>query len=574
MEYIRRLLPYIKPYRAKIAIAIIAMVGAALTIGAYAIIVKDVVDDVLLTQAPGAVTLLIVIIIAIAVIGSVCLYIESYISSMVGQSVVMELRNDVFSNVIGLTPLYFSKHPTPTVLSKMINDIEVVQEVLRISVTTMVKEVITVFVLFGVMLYRSPFLTLACVFVFPVITFLLYFFGRRLQRLSEYRLEQLGNLTNRLSQTLDNLRVVQAFGREGFERKRFRSETDALFERLMHVVRTTSLSVPLLDIIKGVSLAVIISVSAYAVSSGTMSLGVVLSFGAALGLIYMPIKRIVQLYNQASLGAGALKRIFDLVDARPAIEDVDTPRELKGVGGGMRFDDVSLSYGRKKALSNVSFDVAAGEVVALVGPSGAGKSSLINLLLRFYDPTSGSLLIDGEDIRNVSIESLRSHVSWVSQENLLFNDTVRENITYGYPTATDAEIHKAADAAHASEFISNLPDGYETNIGEHGLSLSGGERQRIAMARAFLRKSPILVLDEATSSVDAPTEGLIQDAIRELVKGRTTLVIAHRASTVTLADRIAVLDRGELVAMGGHEELLAESDLYARLYRSQFSTEG
>jgi subfamily B ATP-binding cassette protein MsbA len=523
MTSLRELLVYLKPYRNKIALILLAMAGAALMTGAYALLVKNIVDDFLINNRPGVFTSLILAIVAVSAIAGLCLYGQNYLSSYVGQRIILDLRRELYQHIITLSPAYFSGTSTSKTLSRIINDVEVVQHILRTAASTLAKEGWTVLVLLGVLFYRDWSLALISLFIFPVIALLVHHFGSKLRTLSKLRLEQLGKVTDRLSESLRNLRLVQAFGRESFEAERFAAENQNLFQRMMKIAKLNAVSGPALDFIRGFGIALVIGIGSYQIKSKTISYGEFLSFATALGLLYMPLKRIVYLFNSLNEGLGAVSRVFEVLHSPPAISDTVQARPLQPMKKTVEFEGVSFAYDTRWALDHVHFSIEAGEVVALVGPSGAGKSTLMQLLLRFYDPKEGRICLDGQDIRFSTLASLRSQISWVSQENMLFNDTIRANIAYSNLHATDEEIWQAAHAARAADFIEKTSLGLDTPVGEGGQALSGGERQRIAIARAFLKKAPILILDEATSSVDTPTEHLIQEAIRELVKDRTTL---------------------------------------------------
>lgn len=570
MEPLRQLLSFLKPYRGKILLTLFSMAGVALMTGAYALLVKNVVDDVVIKNQTGALPGLVGVILLVSAIMGICIYGQKYISSFVGQRVVLDLRGKLYDHIIKFPPSFFAKNSTSTVLSRVINDVEGIQYSLQTAATTIVREGLTILVLVGVIFYRDWKLALLSLFIFPIVALLVHYFGNRFRRLSKRRYEQLGTVTERLNESLQNQRVVQAFGRETFESRRFEEENKTLFDRLMKIAKMDALSGPAMDFLRGIGIGIIIVAGSHQIHAGALSAGTFVSFATAMGFVYMPLKRVVGLFNILNQGVGALSRIFEILNTPPAIQDVPEAQPLPPMKEEIEFEKVRFSYNRDWKLSNISFSIKAGETVALVGPSGAGKSTTIQLLLRFYDPLEGRITFDGHDIRNYTLSSLRSQISWVSQENLLFNDTIRANIAYGKWGATDREIQEAAGAARAAEFIENLPKGYDSVIGEKGYFLSGGERQRLAIARAFLRKAPILILDEATSSVDTHTEHLIQEAIRDLIQGRTTLVIAHRPSTISLANKIILLEKGRLVEVGEHRGLLESNELYKKLYRAQF----
>ncbi|MEE9936441.1 MAG: ATP-binding cassette domain-containing protein, partial [Deltaproteobacteria bacterium] len=428
--------------------------------------------------------------------------------------------------------------------------------------------------LVGVIFYTDWKLALLAMIVFPLTVYPIAWFGRKMRKVTTSTQVTMGTLNSLLQETIAGTRIVKAFCMEKYESDRFGAENERLFKLNMKTVTINAISSPLMDFLGGLGIAAVIFYGGYNVVQGYSTPGTFFSFIAALLMLYEPVKRLTNVNNTINQGIAGADRIFSIIDRVPDIIDKTDAQALPPIQNSIDLQNVSFRYEEKPVLKNVNLTIRAGEVVAFVGMSGGGKTTLVNLIPRFYDVSEGRVLIDGLDIRDVTLSSLRGQIAIVTQQTILFNDTVRNNIAYGDICTTEEEIYKAAKAANAHDFIMKLPNGYDSNIGELGTKLSGGEKQRISIARALLKDAPILILDEATSSLDTEAEIEVQDALDNLMKGRTTLVIAHRLSTIRNADRIIALVNGEIVEEGNHDTLMARKGEYYRLYNLQFKDEG
>jgi subfamily B ATP-binding cassette protein MsbA len=441
-------------------------------------------------------------------------------------------------------------------------------------VTTLIMDTFTILGLVFVIFYRDWKLAIFGIFIIPMAIYPLYYFGRRLRRLAHEGQEVMGDLTTIIQETIQGARIVKAFNMEEYEMARFAKESYRRFSNAMRTVAIRSISSPFMESLGGLCAAGIIWYGGYQVIEGNATPGSFVSFMTALLLLYEPIKRVTRLNVAIQNGVAAAQRVYAILDETPDIVDRPGSKDLPPIQNNIEFHDVWFAYQDEEyVLRNINLNIRAGEVLALVGVSGGGKTSLVNLIPRFYDVTRGALTIDGRDVRDVTMKSLRAQIAVVSQHVILFNDTVKNNIAYGSGNRSDEEVHAAAKASYAYDFIKNLPQGFETTIGEGGLRLSGGERQRVAMARALLKNAPILILDEATSSLDTQSELYVQRALENLMRGRTVVVIAHRLSTIRHADRIVVIKRGEIVETGDHDQLIEADGEYKRLYDMQFQVD-
>jgi len=501
-------------------------------------------------------------------------YGDTVLMSRVGQRVITDVQAALYARLIRADLAYFNANASGTLISRFTNDVVLLRNAAANVLAAIGKDAVTVVFLMALMFYQDWLLALLSCFAFPLAIRPIVGIGRRMRRVSANTQIELGLLTTLLSQTFQGARHVKAYGMEAYEEGR----AAALFERIFKLVdranRTRSRASPMMEALGGAAVAVVIAYGGYQVIDNSRTPGAFFSFITALLLAYQPLKSLANLNASLQEGLAAAQRVFEVLDIEPEIRDLPDARSLHIAGGEIRFDAVRFSYQpHAVALDGISLTVPAGSTVALVGPSGAGKSTVLNLIPRFYDVSSGSIAIDGQDVRSVTLSSLRAALALVAQEASLFDDTVRANIAYGRLSASDAEIDAAAAAAGADRFIAELPQGYDTLVGEHGTRLSGGQRQRLAIARAMLKDAPILLLDEATSALDNESERQVQAALRRLMQGRTTLVIAHRLSTIVGADLICVMDRGRIVESGKHAQLLARDGLYARLYETQFAPE-
>jgi len=492
----------------------------------------------------------------------------------VGQRVIADVQIALFARLMRADLAYFHANPTGTLISRFTSDAALLRGAAANVLAGIGKEAVTVVFLVGVMFYQDWLLALVSFFVFPLAIHPIVGIGRRIRRVTANTQAEIGQFTTLLNQTFQGARHVKAYGMEQYEERRAGGLIERLFALIDRGARTRSRASPMMETLGGTAIAIVILYGGHQVISGARTPGALFSFITALLLAYQPLKSLANLNASLQEGLAAAQRIFEVVDVEPTIRDRPGARPLRISGGEIRFDNVSFGYvPGAVAIDGISLTIPAGRTVALVGPSGAGKSTILNLIPRFFDVETGSIAIDGQDVRLVTLASLRGAIALVAQEVSLFDDTVRANIAYGRFGASMQEIEVAAQAAAADAFIRELPQGYDTLVGEHGIRLSGGQRQRIAIARAMLKNAPILLLDEATSALDSESERQVQTALRTLIRGRTTLVIAHRMSTVHLADLIYVIDRGVVVESGRHQELLSRNGLYARLYAMQLSEE-
>lgn len=491
-------------------------------------------------------------------------------SEVSSQAVAYDLRNELYQKLANLSFAYHDRTETGQLLSRAIQDVDRIRFLTGRAVLRLVESGVLAIGTLIVLLWMNPILALLSMALMPLLANRAYAFGRRLRPFSLATQQQLAVLTTRLEQNLRGSRVVKAFAQEDAEIERFAVENDNWFDLSAQAARLQSLNNPLLDLIANIGAVFVIWYGGLSVINGNLTLGELVAFSTYLGQLLQPVRRVGMVIPAISMAATAGERIFEILDTPSAVSDAPDAYPLPAVAGHVRFNRVSFAYfGQHKVLTDITLEAQPGQVVALLGATGSGKSSIINLIPRFYDPTNGSITIDGHDLRKVTLASLRDQVGIVLQETTLFADTIRANIAFGCPDASEAEIIAAAEAAQAHDFISNMADGYDTYVGERGVTLSGGQKQRVAIARALLKNPRVLILDDATSSVDTATEQLIQKALERLMAGRTSFVIAQRMSTVRLADQIIVLEKGRIAAQGTHQELLERSEIYARIYHQQ-----
>jgi len=492
----------------------------------------------------------------------------------IGQKVIFDLRNLLYARLTSQSLAFFAHRKTGELLARISYDVTLVQSAVSTAVTALMRDAISIVFLLGVIFVQDWMLALIAMLVFPAVIYPIARFGRKMRHATLDGQAAMGDLTSLLEETVGGIRVVKAFGMEDYERGRFRKLTGDFLSHQMQIFKVNALSFPIMELLAGFGIAGVLLYGGIRVASGETTAGTLVSFLAAAIMLYEPVKRLSRANNDIQQGLAASERIFELLDEPISVSDAEQARLLPPFSNTIHFEQVGLQYPNtdKAVLNDIDFTVAAGEVVALVGRSGAGKTSLVNLVPRFMDVTAGRVLIDGVDVRELTQASLRSQIALVTQEIILFNDTVLNNIAYGFDTIDREQVEAVAKAANAHEFIIKLAQGYDTLVGERGVILSGGQRQRLSMARALLKDAPILILDEATSALDTESERLVQRAIDRLMQDRTVIVIAHRLSTIRHADRIVVLDQGHIAQMGRHDELLAEAGLYGELYKLQFES--
>lgn len=562
----RRLLHYVKPYTGRLVIASVAMLGVAGTSAASALLIKNVLDDVFINKDRQLLLLIPAAIILVYLFRGVCRYVRAYFMASAGVRMVRDIRNDLYRHLHRLSMSYFTETPTGTLMSRVTYDVSMVQGAITEALTGAIRDVFTILALAGVVLYRSPVLGGIALLGAPLAFYPLVQFGRRMKRSSRKSQEQMGNLTKLMQEKISGIGLVKASGTENEELERFKVENQQLVWTFLKIQRVQAMSSPVMELIGAFSVALIIWIGGIMVIDGKMTVGEFFSFLTALMMLYEPIKHITSVNNVIQQGLAAAERVFELLDISPDVNDAPDAVQLPHSNGRIKFNNVSFRYDKEWILRDINLEIQPGMKMAIVGTSGGGKSTMINLIPRFYDVTEGSVEVDGYDVRSVTQKSLRNQISVVSQEIVLFNDTIRRNISYGMEDVPIEKLDKAIEAAYAHDFINALPEGVDTIIGERGTRLSGGQRQRLSIARAILKDSPILILDEATSSLDTESESLVQKALDNLVVGRTTLVIAHRISTVTNADTIIVISKGRIVESGPHSELIELGGEYSRLY--------
>jgi len=562
----------VRPYLGKVALAVVCMVVGAGANAGYALLMDPVVNKIFTERQSDYLLPLGLAVLGTFAIKSVCGYGEAVFLSRVGLRVIADMQTRLFNHLMRLDVAYFQANPTGKILSRLTNDIGQMRFAVSDALTGAGKDASSLLFLIGAMFYQDWELSLWTFFVFPLAILPISRLGRRMRKVTANTQEQMGLFTTYLEQSIQGIRVVKAYGMEEYEKTRVRGLIETLQDLIYRAARVRSASSPIMEFLGGVAITVVILYGGARVIDGVTTPGAFFSFITALMLAYRPLKSLASLNTNLQEGLAAAARTFSVLDAEPSIHDRPGAKDLVVRDGNVRFEGVFFTYdGSRAVLDGIDLTIPGGRTVALVGPSGAGKSTLLNLLPRFFDITDGRVTIDDQDVRDVTLGSLRARIALVSQEITLFDDTIRANIAYGRPGATDDEVIQAAHAAAAHEFIMALPDGYDTVVGERGLNLSGGQRQRVAIARAMLKNAPILLLDEATSALDTESEHQVRAALDRLMRGRTTIVIAHRLSTVTSADLIHVLDQGRVAESGSHAALIEAGGLYARLYAMQFA---
>jgi len=567
----KELLALIKDCWVKLAVAAGCSAVVAGMTAATAYLVKPAVENIFEQKDSRMLIVIPFVVIAVFLVKGLAAYGSVYLLNYVGQDIIMGLRNRLYNHMQHLPLAFFQRERTGDLMSRITNDVNIISTMFTSAITGSIRDCFTIIGLVSVTFYLIPKLAIYAFVIIPIAGIPIFHFGRRIRRVRLGTQEAWADINAFLHESLVGTKIVKAFNMEDHEKKRFANKSRKIFRLELKETRVKALSSPFMEFLGGIGIAFIIWYGGKQVIAGTYSFGTFTSFLTAVGLMYQPLKKLSRLNNAVQRGMAAVERIFDILERKTDIIETAAPVIIRREPHRINFENVSFKYDKDPVLKNINLNVEAGEIVALVGMSGGGKTSLVNLIPRFFDVTQGAVLIDDVDIRNTSIASLRSLIAIVTQEPILFNDTVRYNIAYGNPNASEQKIIEAAEAAYAYDFIKHLRHGFDTPIGELGGHLSGGQKQRLCIARALLKDAPILILDEATSSLDSESETLVQKALENLMEGRTTFVIAHRLSTIGYADRIVVITDGQIVEEGRHERLLARRGQYYKLYQMQLA---
>jgi subfamily B ATP-binding cassette protein MsbA len=569
----RQILGLIREKLPHMLVAMVCMLVISGTTACSAYLVKPVLDDVFIRKDPDRMTLIALVVVVVYLFKGLATYGQSYLMAFVGTDIIRRLRNELYNRIQDMPVSFFQHERTGALMSRVTYDVSIVRNMVTNVVSGSIKDTFTIIFLMGVTFYQIWDLAMVSFFILPVAFYPIYAFGRKVRKFSTGCQESMGEMNAFLHETFAGNKIVKAFGMEAFEKKRFFERSYDLFRLQMKEERIRAISSPFMEFLGGMAIAFMIWFGGSRVIDGILTPGTFMSFLAAVIMMYEPVKKLTKLNNAIQQGLAATDRIFDVIDTPADIRDPEEPQQVTGRECRVTFKDVSFAYEEETVLHHIDLEVGNGDILALAGASGGGKTTLVNLIPRFFDVSRGSVAINGIDIRRLGVAHLRSLIAIVTQEPILFNDTVRNNIAYGNMDASEQDIEEAAHQAYAYDFIQGFPKGFDTNIGELGGRLSGGEKQRICIARALLKNAPILILDEATSSLDTEAESLVQKALENLMRGRTTFVIAHRMSTIRHAGQIVVLLDGRIQERGTHEQLLAQGGEYRKLFTMQFGTD-
>ncbi len=572
MKLYLRLISYIRPYLPRFGLAIVCILVAASANLYVPWIIKDVIDGVLASKNMAMLNTIAIGIVLVYLVRGVFFYGQTYLMSYIGQKVIIDIREAVYRHLQRLSLSYYEKRQTGAIMSHITNDVAALQSALVDSVIELFTESMVLIGSMALMFYLHWKLSLLTFIALPLVAQAMNIFGKRLRNASRVMQERAADITSILQETIAAVRVIKSFVREDYEIDRFNRENYFNFQAQMKTAQLMATLTPVIEFLAAIGITIIIWYGGREVINGSLTSGSLIAFLIYAVNISNPIKRLSRVYGNIQKALAAAQRVFEVLDTEPEIKDMPDAQKLPSIAGRVAFENVDFSYKKDEpALTNVSLVAEAGQMIAIVGPSGAGKTTIANLVPRFYDPTAGRITIDGYDIKTVTLSSLREQIGIVPQETVLFNGSVYENILYGDLDASQEQVIAAAKAANAHEFITAMPDGYNTQIGERGSKLSGGQRQRIAIARAILKDPRVLILDEATSALDTESEQLVQEALDKLMVGRTSFVIAHRLSTVQRAHVILVIEKGQIIECGSHAELVLAGGLYSKLYQVQFT---
>jgi subfamily B ATP-binding cassette protein MsbA len=547
----------------------LCMVVFGATDGALPFLVERIMDDVFTLKDPSALRYLPIIIVALFAFRGLMNFGQSYLTDYVGLRIVNDVRNALNRHFQSLSLSFFYRHPTGTLIARVNSDVQLLRYAITDALASFMKDSVSLTALIFVAFLKDWVLASIAFVVFPASVLPIMRMSRKIKRFTRRGQISTGALTSLLQESIQGNRIVKAFGMESYEQERFQQENWRLFKQSLRASRTRAIVAPSMELLASIGIGAVVWYGGWSVIGGGRTQGEFMAFMAAIFLMYGPFKGLARTYTAVHQGLAGAERVFEILDEMPAVTDKRNAQVARSFSNGIRFDNVSFAYKETPVLKNIDLTIAAGQMVAVVGMSGVGKSTLVDLIPRFYDVTAGRVCVDGVDVRDLTVRSLRAQIAIVTQHTFLFNDTIRRNIAYGEPERSMEDVIAAAKAAHAHEFILGLPKQYDSMIGEMGMQLSGGQRQRLAIARAVLKNAPILILDEATSSLDTESERLVQDALETLMSTRTTIVIAHRLSTVRKADRIVVMVDGAVVEQGTHEELLRRNGEYSKLYAVQ-----
>lgn len=565
-----RLLSFLKPYLwPYFSLAMLCMVVFGATDGALPFLVERIMDDVFTLKDPSALRYLPIVIVALFAFRGLMNFGQSYLTDYVGLRIINDVRNALNRHFQSLSVSFFYRHPTGTLIARVNSDVQLLRYAITDALASFMKDSVSLTALIIVAFLKDWILASIAFVVFPASVLPIMRMSRKIKRFTRRGQISTGALTSLLQESIQGNRIVKAFGMEKYEQQRFQQENWRLFRRSLRASRTRAIVAPLMELLASIGIGAVVWYGGWSVVGGGRTQGEFMAFMAAIFLMYGPFKGLARTYTAVHQGLAGADRVFEILDEMPAVADKPTAQVARLFSNAIRFDNVSFAYKEAPVLKNIDLTIPAGQMVALVGMSGVGKSTLVDLIPRFYDVSAGRVCVDGVDVRDLTVRSLRAQIGIVTQHTFLFNDTIRNNIAYGEPERSMEDVIAAAKAAHAHEFILALPKQYDSMIGEMGMQLSGGQRQRLAIARALLKNAPILILDEATSALDAESERLVQDALETLMSTRTTIVIAHRLSTVRKADRIVVMVDGAVAEEGTHEELLRRNGEYSRLYAVQ-----